>query len=298
MIESGHCEISIRRQCELVGINRSTWYYEPATESEVNLHLMRLIDAKYMERPFFGWRRMTDYLQKAGYPVNHKRVRRLMQKMGLQAIYPKPKTSQSAEGHKIYPYLLRNVVITQVDQVWSSDITYVPIRRGFMYLVAVMDWYSRFVLAWALSNTLDGQFCLDALEQALDFGRPGVFNTDQGSQFTAHAFTSRLKEEEILISMDGKGRALDNIFIERLWRTVKYEDIYLRDYDTVPLLYAGLANYFQFYNYERPHQSLGYDTPAEVYFAQRIPTISAQSATVQDSSLLVGVKGCASRPNS
>lgn len=264
----------MRRQCELVGLNRSTWYYEPASETEVNLHLMRLIDAKYLERPFFGWRRMTLYLQKEGYQVNHKRIRRLMRKMGIQAIYPKPKTSQAAEGHKIYPYLLRNLEITRVNQVWSSDITYVPLHRGFMYLVAVIDWYSRYVLAWQLSNTLDGAFCLDALHQALCWGTPDIFNTDQGVQFTARTYTSVLEDAGIRISMDGKGRALDNIFIERLWRTVKYEDIYLQDYETVPLLYAGLDSYFQFYNHERPHQSLAYATPADIYFASANRSIS------------------------
>jgi putative transposase len=251
----------------LVGLQRSTWYYEPAVESALNLQLMRLMDAKYLERPFFGWRRMTDYLQKEGYRVNHKRVRRLLGKMGLQAIYPKAKTSQAAAGHKIYPYLLRNLAITRVNQVWSSDLTYVPLRQGFMYLVAVIDWYSRYVLAWALSNTLEGAFCLEALQQALCLGKPEVWNTDQGSQFTADAYTATLEAAEIRISMDGKGRALDNIFIERLWRTVKYEDIYLRDYETVPLLYRGLDDYFRFYNEERPHQSLGYATPAAVHFA-------------------------------
>lgn len=287
----------MRRQCELVGLSRSSLYYEPAMETAFNLHLMRLIDAKYLQRPYFGRRRMTDYLQRQGYSVNHKRVRRLMQKMGIQAIYPKPRTSQSAEGHKIYPYLLRNLAITRVNQVWSTDITYIPLRRGFMYLVAVIDWFSRYVLSWRLSNTMDGQFCLDALQQALCMGKPDIFNTDQGAQFTAHAFTSSLEDAEIRVSMDGKGRALDNVFIERLWRTVKYEDIYLREYETVPLLYAGLESYFQFYNHERSHQSLGYATPAEVHFANDGRWFSATSAAHKDSPVLAGVKGFASRPN-
>lgn len=257
-----------------MGLSRSTLYYAAASETEFNLHLMRFIDAQYMERPFYGWRRMTHYLHREGYRVNHKRVRRLMRKMGLQALYPKPKTSQATKGHQIYPYLLRNLTITRVNQVWSADITYVPLRRGFMYLVAVIDWFSRYVLSWCLSNTLDGQFCLDALQQALCTGKPEIFNTDQGVQFTAHAFTSSLEEAEIRISMDGKGRALDNVFIERLWRTVKYEDIYLRDYETVPMLYAGLNSYFQFYNHERSHQGLNYATPAEVHFASAPDTIS------------------------
>lgn len=268
----GHPDLSIRRQCELVGLNRSTFYYEPASETEFNLHLMRLIDAQYMKRPFYGWRRMTYCLQREGYEVNHKRIRRLMRKMGIQAIYPKPKTSQPAEGHKIYPYLLRNLAITRINQVWSTDITYVPLRSGFMYLVAVIDWFSRYVLSWRLSNTLDGQFCLDALHEALCLGKPEIFNTDQGAQFTAHAYTSALEDAQIRISMDGKGRALDNVFIERLWRTVKYEDIYLQEYETVPMLYAGLDSYFQFYNHERPHQGLDNETPAEVHFDGREPT--------------------------
>lgn len=228
---------------------------------------MRLLDEQYLKTPFFGVIKMTECLRSQGYAVNPKRVRRLLRKMGLEAIYPKPKTTQPGEGHTLYPYLLRNLAITHVGQVWSADITYVPMRQGFMYLVAVIDWFSRYVLAWQLSNTLDGYFCLDALQQALQKGRPVVFNTDQGAQFTAHDFTACLDRAKIQISMDGRGRALDNIFIERLWRTVKYEDIYLKDYAIVPELDAGLTNYFRFYNDERPHQSLDYRTPAEVHFA-------------------------------
>lgn len=267
MIELDHAELSLRRQCELLGLNRSTWYYEPAGESADNLQMMRLIDEQYLRTPFYGWPRMTAYLRRAGFAVNHKRVQRLMHKMGLQAIYPKPKTSGSGKGHKIYPYLLRGLEIVRPNQVWSADITYVPMRQGFMYLVAVMDWFSRYVLAWQLSNTLDGYFCLDALQQALQKGQPEIFNTDQGAQFTAHEFTDCLENADIQVSMDGRGRALDNIFIERLWRSVKYEDIYLKDYAVVPELAAGLAHYFSFYNDERPHQSLDYLTPAEVHFA-------------------------------
>jgi putative transposase len=266
LIELDHAELSLRRQCELLGLNRSTWYYQPAGESAENLQLMRLIDEQYLRTPFYGWPRMTAYLHRAGYTVNHKRVQRLMHKMGLQAIYPKPKTSASGKGHKIYPYLLRSLEITRPNQVWSADITYVPMRQGFMYLVAVMDWFSRYVLTWQLSNTLDGYFCLDALQQALQKGQPEIFNTDQGAQFTAHEFTGYLESAEIQVSMDGRGRALDNIFIERLWRSVKYEDIYLKDYTLVPELDAGLAHYFSFYNDERPHQSLDYRTPAEIHF--------------------------------
>jgi len=267
MIEPEHPEVSIRRQCELVGLNRSTYYYKQVPESELNLFLMRLIDQQYMKTPFYGWPRMTAHLCRQGYKVNHKRVQRLMSKMGLQAVYPKRQTSIPAKGHKVYPYLLRNLTITHPNQVWSTDITYIPMRHGFMYLVAVIDWYSRYVLAWELSNTLDGLFCLDALDQALARGQPAIFNTDQGAQFTALAFTSRLETAGIRISMDGRGRALDNVFVERLWRSVKYEHVYLYEYETVPELGKGLGEYFMFYNHERLHQSLSYQTPAEVHFA-------------------------------
>jgi putative transposase len=268
MIERNHSELSIRRQCELVGLSRSTLYYELAPESALNLELMRLMDEQYMRTPFYGWPRMLAYLRRQGYRVNHKRIRRLLQKMGVQAIYPKPKTSVSSPEHKIYPYLLRGLEITHVNHVWSTDITYIPMPRGFMYLVAVMDWYSRYVLAWQLSNTLDGSFCLDTLQQALLWGKPEIFNTDQGVQFTASQFTDCLEQAEIRISMDGRGRALDNIFIERLWRSVKYEDIYPKAYDTVPHLERGVDAYFHLYNHERLHESLAYRTPAEVHFAK------------------------------
>lgn len=228
---------------------------------------MRLIDEAYTAHPFYGRRKMTTYLRQRGYIVNRKRTRRLMQKMGLAAIYPKPHTTVVSQEHRIYPYLLRGVAIVRPNQVWSTDITYVPLTNGFMYLTAVIDWFSRYVLAWQLSNTLDTQFCIEALQHALRLGRPEIFNTDQGSQFTSTAFTSILEAADIRISMDGKGRALDNIFVERLWRSVKYEDIYLKNYETVPLLYIGLRDYFTFYNYERPHQSLGNHTPATVYQA-------------------------------
>lgn len=259
--------MSVRRQCELLGLNRSTWYYQPALTSAENLQLMRLIDEQYLHTPFFGSPRMTAYLRRQGYPVNRKRVQRLMQQMGLQAVYPKPKTSNADSGHKHYPYLLRGLAIVHPNQVWSADITYIPMPHGFMYLVAIIDWFSRYVLAWQLSNTLDGYFCRDALQQALVGGRPVIFNSDQGVQFTADAFTAMLLAAQIAISMDGRGRAYDNIFIERLWRSLKYEDIYLKDYASVPELTAGLRAYFTFYNHHRPHQSLNYRTPAEVHFA-------------------------------
>jgi len=267
MIEPGHFELSVRRQCELIGLNRSTLYYQPAGESAYNLELMRLIDRQYTKTPFYGWPRITAYLQREGHEINPKRVRRLMSLMGLQAIHPKRRTSVPAPGHKHYSYLLRGFPITRPCQVWSTDITYVPMRGGFMYLVAVIDWFSRYVLAWQLSNTLDGLFCLVALRQALEQGVPTIFNTDQGAQFTADEFTGALEGAGIRISMDGRGRALDNVFVERLWRTVKYEHVYLNDYCHVPDLEAGLQDYFQFYNHERLHQSLSYRTPAEVHYA-------------------------------
>ena len=267
MIERNHPELSVRRQCEVIGLNRSSLYYQPVGESVYNLRLMRLLDEQYTRTPFYGWPRMTAYLQREGHLINPKRVRRLMRLMGLQAIYPKRKTSKPAPGHKRYPYLLRGLKITRPGQVWSTDITYVPLQHGFMYLVAVIDWFSRYVLAWQLSNTLDGRFCQMALRQALEQGPPDIFNTDQGAQFTALEFTSILESAGIRISMDGRGRALDNVFVERLWRAVKYENIYLKDYASVPELEVGLHAYFHFYNHERLHQSLGYHTPAEVHCA-------------------------------
>ena len=265
-METEHPWLSLRRQCELIGLNRSSYYYQPATESPLNLTLMRLIDEQYLRTPFYGYPKMTAYLRQVKeYQVNPKRVYRLMQLMGLRAVAPRPRTSRPHPEHKIYPYLLRGVDITRSNQVWSADITYVPMQRGFMYLVAILDWHSRYVLSWEVSNTLDSDFCLLALERALQHGQPEIFNTDQGAQFTARAFTTRLEQAKIKISMDGKGRVFDNIFIERLWRTVKYEHIYLSDYTTGLELVAGLANYFDFYNHERFHQSLDYRTPAQVY---------------------------------
>lgn len=266
MIELQHADLSIRQQCDLLDLNRATLYYQPACISALNLTLMHLIDAQYTQTPFYGWPKMTAYLQRLGYQINHKRVQRLMQVMGLQAVYPKPHTSHPALAHPIYPYLLRDLAITRPNQVWSADITYVPLAHGFMYLVAVIDWFSRYVLAWQLSNTLDSYFCVHTLQQALRSGQPEIFNTDQGAQFTAAAFSGILTAAGIRVSMDGRGRALDNIFIERLWRTVKYEDIYLKRYDTVPALIAGLTDYFDFYNRQRLHQSLNYRVPAEVHF--------------------------------
>jgi len=268
MIEPKHPEISVSRQCELIGLNRSMWYYRPVDESEEDLLAKRLIDEQYTSTPFYGTRRMKVHLKSKGLDINRKRVTRLMREMGIQAIYPKPKLSMSDSGHKIYPYLLRGLSISRPDQVWSSDITYIRMSKGFVYLTAVMDWYSRYVLSWSISNTMDVHFCLDALHKALLKSRPEIFNTDQGSQYTSTAFTDMLINEDIRISMDSRGRAFDNIFIERLWRSVKYEEVYLNEYESVKHVVQGITRYFEFYNTERPHQSLGYKTPYEVHYGQ------------------------------
>ncbi len=257
--------MSVRRQCQLLGLSRSSLYYEAAPETPENLRLMRLLDEQYTRCPFYGSRRLTAWLVGEGEAVNRKRVQRLLRLMGLEAIYPKPKLSAAGPGHRVYPYLLRGVAIERPDQVWSTDITYIPLATGFMYLAATVDWYSRYVIAWRLSNTLDGSFCQDMLEEALRRGRPEVFNTDQGAQFTAEAFTARLVSAGVAVSMDGKGRCLDNVFVERLWRSLKYENVYLYRYETVPELEVGLRLYFRFYNAERLHQALGYRTPEAVY---------------------------------
>ena len=269
LIDPDHESLSIRRQCELLGLARSTLYYQPATESDENLQLMRLLDEQYLRMPFYGSRRMTAWLQVEGHDINRKRVQRLMRIMGLEGLTPRRSTSRPAKGHRVFPYLLRGVEITHADHVWSTDITYIPLRGGFMYLTAIMDWYSRYVLSWRLSNRLDGEFCLEALDAALRGGKPEVFNTDQGSQFTSDAFVGRLLDRAVAVSMDGRGRALDNVFIERLWRSLKYEDIYLKDYATVDELYEGLTRYFDTYNHERFHQALDYRTPYQVYHGGR-----------------------------
>jgi putative transposase len=268
-IDQGHPKLSVRRQCALLGIHRSQLYYEPASEKPENLELMRLIDRQYLKTPFWGSRNFRVFLRNRGYRVNRKRIQRLMRKMGLEGISPGPSTSRPSPGHKVYPYLLKDVLIERPNQVWSSDITYVPLGQGYLYLVAVMDWYSRLVLSWRLSNSLDAEFCVSALEDALERGRPEIFNTDQGSQFTSALFTDRLQSAAIAISMDGRGRALDNVFIERLWRTVKYEDIYLKQYVSGADCQKGLRSYFNFYCHERPHQSLDYRTPWEVHNSRR-----------------------------
>ncbi len=267
MIEPGHRALSVRRQCALLGLSRSGWYYEPRGEGAANQALMRRLDEAYTRWPFYGARRMTAWLIRSGAAVNVKRVRRLMRVMGLEAIYPKKRVSAAGEGHRRYAYLLKDVVIERPDQVWCADLTYLRLRRGFGYLVAVMDWYSRYVVSWGVSRSLEAEFCLAAVEEALSVGRPEIFNSDQGVQFTAEAFTGLLEGRGVRISMDGRGRCFDNIFVERLWRTVKYEEVYLRDYADADEAREGLRRYFRLYNVERLHQSLGYRTPAEVYFS-------------------------------
>jgi putative transposase len=265
-VDRDHGAISVRRQCDLLGVNRASLYYTPLGESEENLQLMRWIDEQYTEAPFFGSRRMTVWLRdEKKQEVNRKRVTRLMEVMGLEAVYPKPQLSQPGEGHKIYPYLLKNVSVERVNQVWSTDITYIRMAQGFCYLAAVMDWHSRFVLSWSLSSTMEVGFCLEALAGALRRARPEIFNSDQGSQFTSEGFTHELLKRGISISMDGRGRCFDNIFIERLWRSLKHEEVYLKDYQRMSEARAGIDRWFQFYNYRRPHQSLGYRTPAALY---------------------------------
>lgn len=267
MISRDDKKISIRRQSGLLGLNRSTLYYKHVSVSEEYLRLMNRTDELFTKCPFFGSRRLMEHLNLEGYEVGRDKMISIMRELGLEAIYPKKNTSMRNQAHRVYPYLLKGVEIVRPDQVWSADITYVRLDRGFVYLVAVIDWYSRYVLAWRLSNTLDSDFCVEALEEALGYGTPEIFNTDQGSQFTSEAFTGLLLENGIQISMDGKGRALDNVFVERLWRSVKYENIYLCGYGSIPEAKAGLETYFEFYNNDRLHQALKYRTPAEIYSA-------------------------------
>ena len=272
MINPLNSELSVNRQCELLSLARSSYYYEPQLESEYNLVLMRLIDEQYMRRPFYGSRRMGVWLRDQGHKVCRDRVRRLMCIMGIEAIYPKPRLSIKDKEHRIYPYLLRNLEIDHADQVWAADITYIRLRRGFAYLVAIMDWYSRYVLSWELSLTLEADFCLTALNRAMGRVIPKIFNTDQGSQFTSEAFTNPLNDAGVQISMDGRGRAFDNIMIERLWRSVKYEEVYLKDYENFTDARKCVAEYFLFYNNERPHQSLGYRPPVVLPTVKNGPT--------------------------
>ena len=259
--------LSVTRQCHLLAVPRSSAYARPQDVSAANIDLMRQLDELYLKWPFYGSRRLCDELRQQGHRVNRKRVQRLLRKMGLTAVYPKPRTSKPGKGHKIYPYLLRGLSIERPNQVWASDICYIPMAKGFMYLTVIMDWHSRRVLAWRMSNTLETDACVEALEEALlRYGAPEIFNTDQGAQYTSEAFTAVLKAHEVKISMDGKGRWVDNVFVERLWRSVKYEDVYLRAYDTPAALRTGLMAYFQFYNTERRHQALNRQTPDAVYW--------------------------------
>ena len=268
MIEPEHPRLSVVRQCELVSIGRSGFYHRPADGTPLNLELIRLIDAQFLETPWYGSRQMARHLRREGHAVGRKRVRRLMAKMGLAPIYQRPRTTVPHPEHRVYPYLLRDVVVDRPNQVWCADLTYIPMRRGFLYLVAVMDWATRKVLAWRVSNTMDVEFCLEALEEALArFGRPEIFNTDQGSQFTSPRFTAVLREASVRVSMDGRGRWMDNVFIERLWRSLKYECVYLHAFETGSELRAGLATWIGYYNVARPHSALAGCTPDEAYGA-------------------------------
>ncbi len=266
LVEPENEKISVVRQCQLLGLNRTGQYYRAGTPSTEDAELMRLIDEQYTVTPFYGYRRMTVYLQNLGFPVNHKRVRRLMRKLGLEAIYPKPNLSKpGGKDHLTYPYLLKGVVIECSDQVWATDLTYIRIGSGFVYLLVIMDWHSRFVIEIEVSNSLESSVFVETLKRALKKGKPAIFNSDQGSQFTAIEWLKILQENKIAISMDGRGRCFDNIFVERLWRTVKYEEVYLKEYLDVWETEESLRRYFEFYNYHRPHQSLKYQTPFEAY---------------------------------
>lgn len=274
--------MSIRTQCHLLGVNRSTIYYRQQGVKRSDLVVMRLLDEQYTHTPHYGVERMTAWFKRKGIVVGRKRVRRLMRLMGLEAIYPKPRLSRfGGREHRKYPYWLRGLTIERANHVWAADITYIRLWRGFVYLVAIMDWYSRYVLSWSLSVTLDAWFCVEALRRALAIARPEIFNTDQGSQFTGDDFIGVLKNAGIAISLDGRGRVFDNIFVERLWRSVKYEDVYPKDYQTVNDARQNLTSYFHFYNFERLHQSLGYKTPAEVYFGDEADFCSSESYAVE-----------------
>lgn len=270
MINKNDKIMSIREQCKLLDINRSTLYYHPVGDSEETLAMMNLLDEQYTRTPFYGVPKMTKFLRDKGYKVGRDRVRTLLRKMGLYAIYPKPYTSTSNKEHKVYPYLLKDLAVTRPNQVWAADITYIRLLHGFAYLVAVIDWFSRYVLSWRLSNSLEANFCIEALEEALDYGKPDIFNSDQGSQFTSSDFVGLLTSRQINISMDSRGRAFDNIFVERLWRSVKYEDIYIKDYQTISEVTSGLRDYFLFFNNERYHQTLDYGRPTDVYYGHGV----------------------------
>jgi putative transposase len=274
MINRENTKLSIVRQCALLEVNRASFYYRPLPETEDDVSLMNEIQDIWEKYPFYGYRRITVTLKRSGFKINHKRVQRLMGKMGLQALYPKPRTSIANIEHKKYPYLLKDLSLERADQVWATDITYLRLNPGFLYLVAIIDLYSRYIVSWKLSISLDAGFCIEALEEALIKGCPDIFNTDQGCQFTSVAWIEMLEAYRIKISMDGKGRCMDNIYAERLWRSIKYEEVYLKSYESVYEARQSLARYIEFYNNHRPHQSLGYQTPAEVYFENRQKTMS------------------------
>ena len=264
-IESDNLKISIARQCELLGLSKSSYYYKPVGESAENLLYMKLLDKQYLETPFYGVLKMHAFLQSLGHHVNIKRVRRLLRLMGIEAVYSKPNLSKSNQENYKYPYLLNNLIIDKPNKVWSTDITYIPMAQGFLYLTAIIDWHSRYIIAWEISNSLDVSFCAETLEKALEINKPEIFNTDQGSQYTSNVFIDILKSNDIKISMDGKGRALDNIRIERFWRSIKYEYIYMNEIETGQELWQGVNKYINFYNNERFHQSLDYKTPVKYY---------------------------------
>jgi putative transposase len=280
MIEPEHSIIPVHRQCELLDVARSSYYYRSERDDSYNIMLMKLVDEQYTRTPFYGVPKMTAWLRRQGHPINPKRIRRLMRLMGIQAIYPRPRLSVFRKEHKKYPYLLRGLPIDHPDQVWCADITYIRMLHGFVYLVAIMDWFSRYVLSWRLSTTLEPAFCIHALQETLEYARPEIFNSDQGIQFTNQEFTDILLNAGIKISMDGRGRVYDNIFVERLWRTVKYEEVYLHDYRTVSEARILLSNYFYFYNTERIHEALNYRTPYEVYFDKEPSTTITRRASI------------------
>ena len=290
LVDRRHRGLSVVRQCQLLGVSRSSFYYRAKGTSPQDLTLMREIDRQYLETPFYGSRRMRASLERQGKPASRKRVQRLMRVMGLRAIYRQPRTSRPAPEQRVYPYLLRDMTITRANQVWAADITYLPMARGFLYLVVIMDWHSRYVVAWGLSNTLEAGFCAEALREALSQGRPEVFNTDQGSQFTSREFTQILQDHWVRISMDGRGRYQDNIFVERLWRTVKYEEVYLKAYGNATEARRELGEYFRFYNHRRPHQALGYRTPAEVFYGEPVVKESKERRG-SDQPVLVSYEG-------
>ena len=293
-VDREHQSLSIARQCVLLGVSRSGLYYRPKGVLGEDLAQMQAMDRQYLETPFYGSRRMKAWLERQGWRVSRKGVQRLMRAMGLRAIYRRPRTSQPAPDHPVYPYLLENVKVAEPNQVWAADITYLPMARGFLYLVAIMDWHSRYVMAWRLSNTLEADFCVEALQEALGRGRPEIFNTDQGSQFTSKEFTQVLRDQGVRISMDGKGRYADNIFVERLWRTVKYEEVYLKAYADAREARRELGAYFPFYNDQRPHQALGYRTPAEVYHqAMNVPGAASEERRCSPEPVLVSLAGAA-----